>query len=166
MRKSDYFLAMGWRDWLAGQPKAPARSQVQVHALTELLLEGDERVEAVGESHYQPALLRCCGAQRGEEVSYGCRAHLMPEPSNPYDSNAVAVQVDGEHVAYLARTDAARWQPLLLKLSEGGSVAACEAVIAARGARGDTDNLGIFLHLPPIAEARTQLAIRRAQLTG
>ena len=155
---------MGWRDLLTGAPKVSSRAAVQTHAAIELLLEGDERVEAVGESHYQPALLRCCGARRGDEVRFGCRARLVPEPSNPYDRNAVAVQVDGEHVAYLAREDAARWQPLLLKLATAGQVAACEAVIAARGARGDTDNLGIFLHLPPLDEARTQLAVRRAQL--
>lgn len=155
---------MGWRDLLAGPTKATIRPAARGHTALELLLEGDERVEAVGESHYQPALLRCCGARRGQEVRFGCRARLLPEPTNPYDSNAVAVQVDGEHVAYLARADAARWQPLLLQLQTAGQVAACEAVIAARGARGDTDNLGIFLHLPPLAEARTQIAVRRAQL--
>src|SRR4051794_34514014 len=96
--KPDYLLAMGWRDWTAGSPKALTRPHVHVQALTELLLEGNDHVDAVGESHYQPALLRCCGARRGEEVSFGCRARLVPEPNNPYDSNAVAVQVDGEHV--------------------------------------------------------------------
>ena len=39
-------------------------------------------------------------------VPFDCIAALVPEPSNPYDSNAVMVQIDGRHVGYLSREDA------------------------------------------------------------
>jgi len=154
---------MGWRDWIPGPAIGPSRPSKAPAALVELFLEGDEIIGAVGESHYQPALLHACGARRGEDVQFLCRAHLVPEPENPYDANAVAVHVNGARVAHLARAEAARWQPILLRLAERGEVATCEAMIAGHPSRGATNNLGIFLHLPPLAEARTQLAIRHAQ---
>jgi hypothetical protein len=40
----------------------------------------------------------------------------MPEPDNPYDSNAVTVLIDGMHVGYLSREDASAYQPGLLRL--------------------------------------------------
>lgn len=48
-----------------------------------------------------------CHVKPGEPVE------LTREPENPYDSNAVAVTVDGETVGYLARQDAAVLAPLL-----------------------------------------------------
>jgi hypothetical protein len=153
---------MRLRDWLPGTGTRPSRPSAR-SPLVELFLEGDDVVDAVGESHYQPALLRACGARRGEDVQFLCRAHLVPEPDNPYDANAVAVHVDGARVGHLARAEAARWQPILLHLAERSEVATCEAMIAGHPSRGVTDNLGIFLHLPPLAEARTQLAIRHTQ---
>lgn len=150
---------MRLRDWLSGTETTPSRPSARA-APVELFLEGDDVVDAVGESHYQPALLRACGARSGEDVQFPCRAHLVPEPDNPYDANAVAVHVNGARVAHLARAEAARWQPILLPLAQRGEVATCEAMIAGHPSRGVTENLGIFLHLPPLAEARTQLAIR------
>ena len=47
----------------------------------------------VGESQYQPALIRI--AKSGGV----CWAALKPEPDNPFDPNAVCVQVQGETVA-------------------------------------------------------------------
>jgi hypothetical protein len=152
-------LASG--DWSAGTATGLSRASTAPAATVELLLEGHEIVDAVGESHYQTALLRACGASRGEDVHFACRAHLVPEPDNPYDENAVAVHVSGARVGHLARAEAARWQPMLLRLTEQGEVAMCEAVIAGHPSDGATDNLGIFLHLPSLAEARTQLALRR-----
>lgn len=154
---------MKWRDWRPAPATGQSQPSTARPGLVELFLEGDEIVDAVGESHYQPALLRACGARHGEDVQFPCRARLVPEPENPYDANAVAVYVNGARVAHLARAEAARWQPILLPLAERGEVATCEAMIAGHPSRGATDNLGIFLHLPPLAEARTQLAIRHAQ---
>jgi hypothetical protein len=63
---------------------------------------------AVGESHYQAALK---SAARNGRL---CRATLRPEPENPFDVNAVVVEVGGQTVGYLCRADARRYQRRLL----------------------------------------------------
>jgi hypothetical protein len=73
---------------------------------------------AVGESQYQPALKRAARAGRI------CWATLLPEPDNPFDSNAVAVQIAGETVGYLARTDARRYNRRLRALPQSLEVPA------------------------------------------
>lgn len=118
-----------------------------------LLLEGDELVYAVGESHYQDALLGICGARRGDAVAYDCVAMLVPEPSNSYDRNAVMVQVDGDLVAYLAREDAVAYRSAVQAAASSGYVIACSARIAGRGHGASTPNLGIFLKLPSARQA-------------
>lgn len=145
---------MSWRDWLGGRSRQPA---APANALRTFLLEGDELVEAVGESFYQPALLTQCGARRGDAVRFPCRASLVAQPDNPYDRNAVAVQISGELVGHLARHEAPHWQALVGALASHGYLATCEAMIAGRGPDGETDNLGVFLHLPTLEEARAQV---------
>jgi hypothetical protein len=39
-------------------------------------------------------------------VRFECFAALVLEPDNPYDSNAVRVEIDGRLVEYLSRADA------------------------------------------------------------
>ncbi len=146
---------MGWRDWLGGSSKTVAAPR---HTLTPFLLEGEELVQAVGESFYQSALLRQCRARKGDAVRFPCRAYLVAQPDNPYDRNAVAVHIGGELVGHLSRSEAPRWQPVVQQLATGGYAASCEAMIAGRGREGETDNLGVFLHLPTPTEARAQVA--------
>jgi hypothetical protein len=110
--------------------------------------EGDEcseLVAAVGESNYQEALSRVCGSSRWEDVRFDCIAALVREPNNPYDSNAISVQVEGQIVGYLSREDAKAYGPLVAT----HGVVACRARIAGRGPGSETQNLGIFLELPP-----------------
>jgi hypothetical protein len=66
----------------------------------------------VGESQYQPALLGV--AKRGRF----CEAALIPEPDNPFDVNAVVVQINGATVGYLPRSHARRYQRRLLTLAQ------------------------------------------------
>ena len=68
-------------------------------------------VNAVGESNYLPALLKQAGVRRSEtdvEIDdLRVLVALVPEPDNPYDSNAVAVVGDaGRKLGYLCREDA------------------------------------------------------------
>lgn len=150
-----YVATMGWREWLRGSSGAGLGPK---HRLTPFLFDGEELVEAVGESFYQQALRSQCGARRGDAVRFPCRAHLVAQPDNPYDSNAVGVQIGGHLVGHLARREAAVWQPLVKQLTEAGYAATCEAMIAGRGRDGATDNLGVFLHLPTLTEARAMVA--------
>jgi hypothetical protein len=116
------------------------------------VLEGDELIRVVGTSHYQDALLELSGRRGDEEVRVVKVAALVPEPANPHDPNAIAVQIDGRLVGYLSREENARWQDVAAGHEVGG-----EAMIAGRAG---VDVLGVFLRLPTPTEARAQIGIR------
>jgi hypothetical protein len=107
---------------------------------------GDIRVDVVGESNYQEAIRKACGWKKGTETHFECLAELVPEPQNRYDPNAIMVRIDGACVGYLSRGDALRYGPAIKAGLERQGSGCCRAVIAGR-ADGETDNLGVFLHL-------------------
>jgi hypothetical protein len=47
-----------------------------------------------------------------------CWARLIREPDNPFDRNAVMVEIDGQTVGYLDRAAARRYHRRLLPLAE------------------------------------------------
>jgi hypothetical protein len=118
-----------------------------------VVLEGDELVRVVGTSHYQDALLELSGRQGDEEIRLEKIAVFIPEPDNPHDPNAIAVQIDGRLVGYLSRDENRRWLDVVT-----GHEIGCEAMIAGRGG---TTGLGVFLRLPTPTEARAQIGIRQ-----
>jgi hypothetical protein len=82
------------------------------------VLVGDYSPELVGESHYQDALRQIATAISPGRPSL--LAELVPEPTNPYDRNAVAVLVNGMRVGHLARDDAAEYsRPLQVRRRSG-----------------------------------------------
>lgn len=107
---------------------------------------GDIRVDVVGESHYQPAIRTACNWKPGDDTLFHCMAELVPEPTNPYDRNAIKVTIDGACVGYLSRQDAVTLGPAVRNAVKHQGSGMCRAVIAGR-ANSDTDNLGVFLHL-------------------
>ena len=106
----------------------------------------EEMVNVVGESNYQPAIRKACGWEPGTDTSFECFAELVPEPTNRYDPNAVRVDIDGACVGYLSRADAIELGPAISEALAEHSSGLVRAVIAGRAA-GETDNLGVFLHL-------------------
>ena len=117
------------------------------------LLEGYEGLEVVGESFRQDALWRQVGG-RGDPAQYvrsEIIAVLTAEPDNPYDSNAVAVSIDGRKVGYLSREDAEQYQPGLLALQRRyGRPVALRGAIVGGGIREDGPGLlGVFLRHHP-----------------
>lgn len=105
-----------------------------------------ELVAAVGESHYQDALISICGSKRWQKVAFDCLAALAPEPSNPHDSMAISVQINGQIVGHLSRADARTYRRLIDEAAP--QFIACRARIAGRGEGSETSNLGVFLQLP------------------
>jgi hypothetical protein len=67
---------------------------------------GEYAQEVVGESNYQPAL-RAIKASAEKPFH---RARLVAEDTNPYDEQAVRVDVAGHTIGYLPRADARRWR--------------------------------------------------------
>jgi hypothetical protein len=151
---------MGLLGRLLGKEQRPTDGNVlQVQSLE--FDDCSELVAAVGEASYQPALRSICGSTRWERVRFECKAALVAEPSNPYDSNAVAVYADCRgtylHVGYLSRGDALDYQGAVWTAADMGYRIGCAAHIAGREQGSETPNLGIFLDLPTPASCAKQL---------
>lgn len=84
---------------------------------------------------YLQHLLRTYGRRQFEIT-------LWPEPSNPYDPNAVVVLVDGYPVGYLARDMAAVWQPMVAAAASEGYAVVGPAQLL--GGTRDKPSLGVF----------------------
>ena len=87
------------------------------------------QVEVAGESYrideIRPLFSRTI--EHGQD--YTGTALLVPEPRNKHDANAVAVYVEGRHVGYLPREEAARYSPLVRRLQAQGWQPTCPVSI-------------------------------------
>lgn len=113
-----------------------------------VMCQGHGTVHVVGESNYQQALERICGG-RGERGAH-CQvtAVLRLEPTNPYDSNAVRVEVGDRLVGYLSRPDALSYGSVLRTLDGRGLVAACCATVNGGWlTKEDEGQFGVVLDL-------------------
>ena len=144
------------------------------------LLDGDEDLEVVGESFYQPNLWHLARAHPGKErVREDICAVLVAEDDNPYDPDAVAVWISGLKVGHLSRENAQRYRPGLLAQQEAlGMPIALPGVITGGGIRSDgPGKLGVFLRhdpedfglprhpLPPPPESRMRTGLSDAFAT-
>lgn len=97
-------------------------------------------VIVVGVSFYQAALGKICGNKREMIV----RAKIVPEENNPYDSNAIRVEIEGEIVGHLSRENALKWHGKMI--SEGFSDAlTCPAKIGWDRAFTEEGSYGVWL---------------------
>ena len=106
------------------------------------VLEGDELVRVVGTSHYQDVLVELSGRRGDEQVRVEKVAALVPEPTNPHDPNAIAVQIDARLVGYLSREENPRWQDVVAGHEIGDKAALGQLVFVALmqgGERFDDD---------------------------
>ena len=108
---------MGLLDRLRGGLRGssgPVRAEST--AVSVSLLGGQDDLEVVGELAYQDALWRLSGGTLGDRIRRQIVAVLVPEPTNPYDANAIAVQIDGQVIGYLPRATAQDYLPGLQRL--------------------------------------------------
>lgn len=149
---------MGLLDRLLGKPDLakqrpvafPPRS-APVKTAVASLLTGDDELEVVGESNYQPELWAACGGRVGDRIRHSVVAVLVPEPQNAHDANAIAIQINGSTVGYFPRNTAAEYRPGLLKLMEqNGGYIALEGVVVGGGSYEDgPGRLGLWLRHDP-----------------
>lgn len=127
-------LFLRWRD--KGRNSQPAG---QIHGT------GKYEFEIVGESNYQAALKAIAGPKQEDGVEHFCVAELILEDSNPHDSKAVRVDIDGRTVGYLSRDLARQYRK---QISVGTMTA--PAVIVGGWNRGgdDSGHYGVKLDLP------------------
>lgn len=102
-------------------------------------------VNVVGESHYQENLALICGKRTEDGVHVITEALLVPEADNPYDPNAVRVEIKGLQVGHLAREAAVAYRQLGLDGKRS-----YPALITGGWDRGDGDEggYGVKLDLP------------------
>jgi hypothetical protein len=94
----------------------------------------------VGVRQYQPAIRAIADGWRAQHPGADLFdaelfAALYPEPTNPYDRQAIQVQIDGTIVGYLSREEARAYYPVLRQLAQKDHFAACRAHIV--GGRAD-----------------------------
>ncbi|XRD69235.1 DUF2510 domain-containing protein [Microbacterium esteraromaticum] len=151
-----YWDGVRWTDWVADdgvqaidplQPTSQASANVtraaaasssqQRGTRTGYLLigsDGHPNTEVAGEFARIDSIHKVIGRKpkRNEEIELtDLVAALVPEPSNPHDVNAVMVQINGQHVGYLEKEDAARYHMVMRQVWDAGFVAATGARVWA-----------------------------------
>jgi hypothetical protein len=104
----------------------------------------DWQVPVVGESHYQAALQILHQENGGEDEDAEVAAALVPEDNNPFDPNAVRVEIDSQTVGYLSQEMALQYREAL-----GESIGQCSAKIVGGFELydGSTAHFGVKLNL-------------------
>lgn len=126
-------------------------SRPDVRPGTEIALIGNGTfpLAVVGESKYQDHLEAICGGRTEEGVSRAVSASLVLEDSNPYDRDAVRVDIDGRPIGYLNRQDAKAYRQYLQKTGAARAIGVCNAQIRGGWKRGDDQgHFGVWLDLP------------------
>lgn len=130
----------------ASKPRSQTRAIIGLHVLG----KGGYPRNIVGESHCQAALSDICGGHNREGHELEVVADLSPEPSNPYDKNAVMVSVSGNKVGYLSREDAPRYLQALRDAGfDGRSVKVAAKIVGGwRTNQHDAGHFGVKLAMP------------------
>lgn len=97
----------------------------------------------VGEASHQEGISAIVGNGGDEKVRKFFDATLVPEEDNPYDSNAVRVEIEGRTVGHLPRAVAPVFRARLAEAGIRIAPVLCRAVI-----EGGADRLGISVDLP------------------
>ena len=108
-------------------------------------------VEVVGESNYQRAIAKARGRAAPGETAL-TQTTLVLENNNPYDKQAVRVDIGGQTVGYLVRANARAYRNELKRNGHPNITATCAAKIVGGKPRPDgTDGLyGVILDLPTV----------------
>src|SRR6202050_4669709 len=138
-------------DRLRGVRGSSASTRPEPATVSVTLLGGHDDLEVVGELPRQDILWRLSGGTLGDRIRCEVVAVLVPEPSNPYDKNAIAVQIDSQLIGYLSRTTAQEYLPGLQHLmSAHGGFIALRGVIVGGGHYPDgPGRLGVWLYHDP-----------------
>jgi hypothetical protein len=98
-------------------------------------------LEVVGESNYQLDIGKIIN-------SANLMAYLIPENNNPYDKNAVRIEINHLIVGYLDRDDAIQFRKLLKKRNLADNITSCKASITGGHKKNEvTLDYGIELDL-------------------
>ncbi|MFN0146594.1 MAG: hypothetical protein ACKVT1_08795 [Dehalococcoidia bacterium] len=105
------------------------------------------RLDCVGESKFQDALVAIAGGKRRESQQIETNAEVRREPDNAFDANAIQVFIAGKLVAYLPRELAAQYAPRFDAKSLGGMPCPAEIRGGWRDGGGE-GSFGVRVWLP------------------
>lgn len=112
--------------------------------MSQLPGSGDFSFPIVGESYHQAALEAICGLRKKEGERKIVEAVLVLENNNPHDKLAVRVEINGQTVGHLSRSDARHYRAQYSHLAW----ASCRAIIKGGWQRGpDRGHYGVNLDL-------------------
>jgi hypothetical protein len=100
-----------------------------IQAVTLPQSEIDFPLRIVGESHYQETLEMLCGGRTEDGADHVALAVLYLEDNNPYDTNAVRIEICNRTVGYLDRKDARAYRAFLKRNGTPKSNGVCKAHI-------------------------------------
>ena len=124
-------------------PSAPAEI---VGTTIEFPNSGHFAVAVVGESRRQSTLRALAGDRLKQEEFVIFTAAVVPEPTNSFDSNAVAIYIHrGGHVGYLTREDAVEYKPVCEALIAQKAIGLCRARLI--GGTTNKPSIGVMLDL-------------------
>jgi len=127
---------------------------------------GWPRVDVVGEKFHEAEIRRLfpAGLTTGSSEFQGT-AHLVPEPNNPHDPNAIAVRVDGNLIGYLAKEQASRYVGVISTLVRNGyyPTTACQVWAYEYQDWEGTDRRGRDIY-KPVLDARATIVLDEPHL--
>jgi len=128
---------------------------------------GWPRVDVLGEKYHEVEIRRLfsSGFATGS-AEYEGPAHLLPEPQNRHDPNAIAVHVEGHVIGYLAKELAARYVGVLSALVREGHIPTTSCQIWAYEHQDwqGTDRRGRDI-FRPVLEARASVVLDEPHLS-
>lgn len=107
---------------------------------------GSFSFDIVGEASYQDALETIAGKKTREGKELRCTASVSPEPTNPHDANAIAVEIGGKKVGYLNKVDAKDYASQL-KESGGGTCEIAAMVVGGFKTKTREGHFGVKLDI-------------------
>ena len=107
----------------------------------------------VGESNYQDALIELVKHKKEANENLIFKASLLYESENPYDSNAIKVEIERQTVGYLNRENAKFYRLQMTELGYEGYVVTCAAKVVGgwRDKNGRRAHYGVRLDMPTMA---------------
>jgi hypothetical protein len=138
------------RGWGGADIAAYADPERFAHVFGEITMPtaGLRRWEVIGEGPRQDEIDTVAGPKQYDGVWVEKVATLRPEPDNPFDDQAVAVEIGGLVVGYLAHTEATAHRRLIDLAIVAHGTATCAAVVNGGWYREDEESEGSYgVHL-------------------
>nr|DAR57309.1 MAG TPA: HIRAN protein [Caudoviricetes sp.] len=112
--------------------------------------DGSFLFDIVGEASYQNNLKAIAGEKEEDGKEYECVAIIRAEPTNPHDSNAIAVGINNKLVGYFDRQTAKRFHTYLKNqnLSIDAVFAVNALVVGGWDNRYSRGSYGVKLDVP------------------